>query len=53
MAAKKKLSPAECDRWDTIPGATKNISKPTAVQKKVAAEVNAQRAAQKKAKKAK
>ena len=45
MATKKKsLSPAECDRWDTIPGTTKTVSKPTAAQKKLAAEINAERA---------
>ena len=45
MATKKKaLSPAECDRWDTIPDTTKTVSKPTAAQKKLAAEINAERA---------
>ena len=37
-----------CDRWDTIPGITKTTSKPTAAQKKLAAEINAQRAKKKK-----
>lgn len=50
MEKKYELSPADCDRWDTIPGATRNISKPTPVQIAVAKEVNAQRAAEKAAK---
>lgn len=41
MATKKKLTPAECDRWDTIPGINKTTSKPTAEQKKLIAELNA------------
>ena len=48
MATKKKLSPKDCDRWDTIPGITKTTSKPTAAQKKLAAEINAKRAKNKK-----
>lgn len=48
MATKKKLSPKDCDRWDTIPGITKTTSKPTAAQKKLAAEINAKRAKDKK-----
>ena len=44
----KKLSPKDCDRWDTIPGVTKTTSKPTPAQKKLAAEINAKRAKQKK-----
>ena len=47
---KKKLSPKDCDRWDSIPGITKTTSKPTAAQKKLAAEINAKRAAAKKKK---
>jgi hypothetical protein len=55
MAATRKnsnLSPKDCDRWDTIPVITKTISKPTAAQKKLAAEINAQRAKEAAAKKA-
>ncbi len=42
MATKKKLTPAECDRWDTIPGINKTTSKPTAEQKKLIAQMNAE-----------
>lgn len=49
----KPTSPAECDRWDYIPGCTKTVSEPTAAQKKLAAKINAQRAKAAKAKKKK
>lgn len=42
---KKKITPADCDRWDTIPGILKMTNKPTAAQRKLAAEINAQREA--------
>ena len=42
MATKKKaLSPAECDRWDTIPGTTKTVGKNTPTQQKAVDEINA------------
>lgn len=45
MATKKKaLSPAECDRWDTIPGTTKTVGKNTPTQQKAVDEINAMRA---------
>ena len=45
MATKKKaLSPAECDRWDTIPGTTKTVGKNTPAQQKAVDEINAMRA---------
>ena len=45
MAAKKKaLSPAECDRWGTIPGTTKTVGKNTPTQQKAVDEINAMRA---------
>lgn len=57
MATKKKHNPAECDRWDTIPGTTKTTSKPTKEQKesfaKFMSEQNAKLASGKKSGKAK
>ena len=41
MATKKKaLSPAECDRWDTIPGTTKTVGKNTPSQQKASDQLN-------------
>lgn len=43
---RKPLSPAECDRWDTIPGVLKSTgSKPDPERQKWIDEFNAQRAA--------
>ena len=45
MATKKKaLSPAECDRWDTIPGINKKVGKNTPSQQKAIDQLNAMRA---------
>ena len=42
MATKKKaLSPAECDRWDTIPGINKKVGKNTPSQQKAIDQLNA------------
>lgn len=40
----KPKSPAECDRWDTIPGITKTVGKNTPAQQKAVDEINAMRA---------
>lgn len=44
MATKKKtLSPADCDRWDTIPDTIKAVDKPTTAKQKAKDETNAMR----------
>lgn len=38
---KKALSPADCDRWDTIPGINKKVGKNTPSQQKAIDQLNA------------
>lgn len=52
--AKKTISPADCDRWDTPPGVIKETGpKNTPAQQKLVNQINTQRAAEKKKKTAK